>query len=133
MDDSTQSLDSYNKAVLLLKTQGIIAIIMALVNVLIGYGIYSLISTYSRTAGSNNEGISPYPVINAIIISLILLPNIYLIVSGILLLRSPAPKLARVLTITNIVIGAMINFAVLIFAIISMVKSSDYERGYNVV
>ena len=60
------------------------------------------------------------------------LPHAYLIVSGLYLIKKPAPKVAKTLIIINLVIGVFWNLVLLIFAIINLTEISDYEHGYHV-
>ncbi|MFZ1301392.1 MAG: hypothetical protein WAQ27_02320 [Candidatus Microsaccharimonas sp.] len=130
MTTTTHETEQYKKAAGLLKTQAIIAIVFGGLGVLIGFiltVIFIAASGFSETEYQAVELII-YAVLTPLFI---IVPYIYLLISGILLLRNPTPKLAKVLSIINIVFGALWNLVVLIFAVLYVAQSADYERGYK--
>lgn len=76
-----------------------------------------------------------------IVFFLIAIPNIYLLISGILLMRRPKPTTVRKLTLTNVIvcgIGSVLLFppayiVTLIVSILALMQTGDYERGYITV
>ena len=60
-----------------------------------------------------------------------LVPHIYLVIAGVLLVRQPEPRIAKTLTIANLVVGVFWNYVILVLAIISLTQSRDYEEGYK--
>ena len=59
-----------------------------------------------------------------------ILPQAFLIVSGVTLLREPDPRVVRILTITTLVISALENVILLATSIATLLKLDDYEQGY---
>ena len=118
------------QAVSMLKVQGVIALVFGGLGALLGLLLMSIFAIALGQAYSDNDVVEFF-IWFVVSIFFILLPHIYLIISGIILIRQPEPKLARLLTIINLIVGAMSNYIVLAFAIISLVQAKDYEEGYK--
>ena len=118
------------QAVSMLKVQGVIALVFGGLGALLGLLLMSIFAIALGQAYSDNDVVEFF-IWFVVSIFFILLPHIYLIISGIILIRQPEPKLARLLTIINLIVGAMSNYIVLAFAIISLVQTKDYEEGYK--
>lgn len=120
-----------------LKVQGILSIIFGALGTLFAaplaffYSIGITAELATEMPGLESE-IGPVVFIIVLIVGLILwlIPHLFLIVSGALLARGPKPGVAKGLTITNLIIGAMWNYLILAFAIVSLVQSGNYARGY---
>jgi len=126
----TAKQSAHNQAVSMLKVQGIIATVFGGLGALLGFVLMIIFAISLGYAYSDNE-IVEFFMLFAGSILFVLIPHIYLIVSGVILMRGPESKLARILTIINLIVGAMSNYIVLAFAIISLVQSKDYEEGYK--
>ncbi len=127
-ESSTQS--NRRQAASMLKVQGIISIVFGGLGVFIGLILMVIFALALGQAHTDNDVIE-FLVWFVISVLFILMPHIYLIISGVILTRLPEPKLARLLTIINLIVGAMSNYVVLAFAIISLVQSREYEEGYK--
>ena len=119
----------YESAASLIRVHGIIAIIFGSLGSVICLFIMLLfgfaISEYNS-----------YQVINSFISGFLvfifgLLPHVYLLVSGIHLLKNPRPPVAKTLIIINLIVGVFYNLVILIFAIINLTQIADYESGYR--
>jgi len=120
----------FERAASAINVHGILSIVFGGLGLLIALffaGIFGL----SAATGS----LTPDDVIGFTIMALfgtvfMVIPHIYLVVAGVYLLKKPAPKVAKVLIIINLVIGALWNLILVIFAIINLTQISDYARGY---
>jgi hypothetical protein len=120
----------FERASTMLRVQGIISIVFGSLGV-----IFGLVMMFMFGLGIlAYENITNYAVENFIwaVVTLVfvVIPHVYLIVAGTILLRQPTPGIARTLTIINLVVGAFTNIVVLVFAIISLTQSGDYERHF---
>lgn len=122
--------EAYNKAASLLKTQAILLIVFGALGVLFGLLFTALFILAAVGTYSQPESIEflIYAVMTPVFM---VLPHIYFIVSGIVLLRNPSPKVAKVMSIINIVLGAMSNLVILIFAVLYIAQSAAYENEYK--
>jgi hypothetical protein len=120
----------FERAATMLRVQGIISIVFG------GLGVvFGLVMMFMFGLGMlAYENITNYAVENfiwaVVMFVFVVIPHIYLIVAGTILLRQPTPGVARALTIINLVVGVFSNMIVLIFAIISLTQSGDYERHF---
>jgi hypothetical protein len=120
----------FERAATMLRVQGIISIVLG------GLGVvFGLVMMFMFGLGMlAYENITNYAVENfiwvVVMFVFVVIPHIYLIVAGTILLRQPTPVIARTLTIINLVVGVFSNMIVLIFAIISLTQSGDYERHF---
>jgi phage shock protein PspC (stress-responsive transcriptional regulator) len=119
----------YRSAASLVRVQGILSIIFGGLGLLVAF---FLVLLFLAAMSESNS----YQVISASITALIVfifgvLPHIFLVVSGVHLLREPRPAVARTLIIINLVIGALFNLVIVVFAIINLVQMSDYDHGYK--
>lgn len=119
-----------NQAASMLKVQGIISAIFGGIGVLGGLIMMVIFALALGNAYTDND-IVGYAVLFGGSILFVLIPHIYLIIAGVILVRQPEPKLARLLTIINLIVGAMSNYVVLAFAIISLTQTKEYEEGYK--
>jgi hypothetical protein len=120
----------FERAATMLRVQGIISVVFGALGV-----IFGLVMMFMFGLGMlAYENITNYAVENfvwaVIMFVFVVIPHIYLVVAGTILLRQPAPGVARALTIINLVVGVFSNMIVLIFAIISLTQSGDYERHF---
>jgi amino acid transporter len=132
---TSQEVSKYSTAKSFLRVQGILSIIFGSLGTLVGLPLI-LLYVFSLSFSSiqySYDGGDWFAVIFLIIIGLIfwILPHIYMIIAGTYLVRKPKPGLAKGLTIGNLVIGALLNYILLAFAIVSLVQSSHYEEGYK--
>jgi hypothetical protein len=132
---TSQEVSKYSTAKSFLRVQGILSIIFGSLGTLVGLPLiilYIFSLSFSSIQYSYDGG-DWFAVIFLIIIGLIfwILPHIYMIIAGTYLVRKPKPGLAKGLTIGNLVIGALLNYILLAFAIVSLVQSSHYEEGYK--
>ena len=118
------------QAVSMLKVQGIIAIVFGALGALLGI-VLMIVFAIALGESYSDEDIVEFFIGFVVSILFVLIPHIYLIISGVILVRQPEPKLARLLTIINLIVGAMSNYIILAFAIISLVQSKEYEAGYK--
>jgi hypothetical protein len=133
MINSLTSTVQYDSAVSALKIQAILAIVFGGLGILLAFalvGLYILVGSLSMTELQPEEAIelAVYGIVTPIAL---FITHIYLVISGIVLLKKPDPKIVKALSITNIVVGAMFNLIVLIFAVLFIAKSGDYEKGYK--
>ena len=125
---STESDRHYEAAASLIRVHGIISIIFGGIGLLFSLIIgLAFILTVDSTDGNQ--------LLGGFILSLLtflfaVLPHAYLLVSGIHLLKNPKPSVAKTLIIINLVVGALWNYIVLIFAIINLTQLADYRHGY---
>jgi hypothetical protein len=121
----------FEQAANLVKVHGILAIVfgglgsfMALISmVLFGFAMAGAYAT-SDAVG--------YLILFVLTVLFFLLPHVFLIISGVTLIRLPEPRTVKIFTIINLVVGVFWNLVILIFAIISLTQSRDYEEGYPV-
>lgn len=120
----------FERAATMLRVQGIIAIIFGSLGSLMGLVLMVLFALgvqLDTTPTSPIEGV----VFAIITLVFMVLPHIYLIVAGTVLVRGSQPAVARTLTIINLIVGSLSNMIVLVFAIISLTQSGDYERHFK--
>jgi hypothetical protein len=120
----------FERVATMLRIQGIISIVFGSLGV-----IFGLVLMFMFGLGMlAYENITDYAVENfvwaVITFVFVVIPHVYLIVAGTILIRQPTPGIARTLTIINLVVGALSNLVVLIFAIICLTQTWDYERHY---
>lgn len=119
----------FERAQSVLKTHGILSIIFGALGVL-GFIIWTLFASLSFLSGEFSDVLGMI-AITMIFFVVFLLPHIYLIVGGIQLIRSPSPKLARVIVIINLILGLFWNLVLLVLAIINLTQIGYYERYYG--
>lgn len=122
----------YKRSTDMLKAHGILAIVFGALGVLTGLFITILMSiglladsSYSTYSYDSSIGLF---LVNAIVFIFWTLPHIYLIIAGSYLVREPSPQLAKVLVITNLVVGVFWNLILVIFSIINLTQIADYKR-----
>ena len=131
MTTAIENSTSYQKAASLLKVQAILAIVFGSIGIVFGILLTFLFFIASGLGEVTESESIEFFVYGALMPFLYIIPHIYLVISGSFLLRSPSPKLAKVLTVVNIVFGALWNLILLVFAVLYIAQSSDYERGYK--
>ena len=120
----------YESSASLMRVHGIMSIIFGGIGVIVGISFTALFSILM--ASTNNEGDQIAFLVFAILTLVVwLIPHIYLVFAGAVLIKQPEPGIAKVLTIINLVIGVFWNYVLLVFAIISVVQIGDYKRGYH--
>lgn len=121
----------YDRAVATTRAHAIVSLVFGI----LGVGLGLLIAGFMLVlafAGSMTEEDFVYTVVYGLCMFLfVVVPHIFLIVSGAVLLRMPRPNVAKGLVIANIVTGALFNLVVLILAIINITQINDYEHGYK--
>ena len=120
----------YDRAVSTTRTHGILSIIFGALGILFGLLLVALFVLASVFAETTEDAITSGAT-TVFIVVLFILPHVYLIISGAYLLRNPNPRMARGLTIANLVVGAFSNLVILVIAIIHLVQLGDYERGFE--
>lgn len=120
----------YEQAQSMLKIQGIISIVFGAIGSLVGLIALLIIAISLSGAYTTGDAIGFTLLFMATLIFW-LLPHVYFIVSGAVLIRSPEPRIAKIITIINVVIGVLWNYILLIFAIISLTQHLDYAEGYH--
>jgi len=121
---------AHRQAMSMMKIQGIIVTVFGGLGALLGLIMMVIFALALGQSYTENDVVGAL-IMFTVSILFVLIPHIYLIVSGIILIRQPEPKLARLLTIINLVVGAISNYVVLAFAIISLVQAKEYEEGYT--
>ena len=121
---------AHTQAASMLKVQGIITLVFGGLGTLLGLILMGIFGLALTQAYSDND-IVEFGVYFVMSVLFILIPHVYFIVSGIVLIRQPEPKLAKLITIINLVVGAVANYIVLAFAIISLIQAKEYEQGYK--
>lgn len=119
----------FQKADSLLRVHGLLSIIFGSLGVLGGL-LFLLLLGIGSTASLRLEDTIGAFAFGIFALVLFVLPHVYMIIAGAYLMKQPAPKLARVLVIINLVLGVFWNLVLLVFAIINLVQLDDYERGY---
>lgn len=113
----------------MLRVQGILSIVFGGIG-LLGSFFFLLLSAFAVTE-YNSYQISGAFVMGLLVFIFAVLPHAYLVISGIVLLREPAPTVAKTLTIINLIVGVLWNLVLLIFAIICLTQMGDYEHGHK--
>lgn len=122
----------YEKSVSLLKTQAILTIVFGSLGVLAAFGLVGLYIAANQYGVymTEEERIEMFAYMIVMPVFLFI-THVYFIISGSFLLKSPTPKVAKTLSIVNVVLGAMWNWVILIFAVLYVAVSRDYENGYK--
>jgi hypothetical protein len=120
----------FERASTMLRVQGIISIVFGSLGAIFGFVLMFMFGLGMLAY----ENITNYAVENfiwaVVTFVFVVIPHVYLIIAGTILVRQPTPGIARTLTIINLVVGAFTNIVVLVFAIICLTQSGDYERHY---
>jgi len=122
---------AHTQALSMLKVQGIISIVFGALGVLLGLVLMVVFIVALSQAYTTNDVIEFFVAFVTVLL-FVFIPHIYLIISGAILVRQPEPRSARNLTIVNLIVGALSNYVILAFAIISLTQAKDYEEGYKV-
>lgn len=124
-----ESIRRYEHAASMVRTHGTLSIVFGAIGTFFGL---ILIVLFSLALSNTYDQADAIGFIFLFIATLVfwMLPHIYLIVAGATLVKLPEPRIVKVLSIINIVVGVFWNYILLIFAIISLVQVSDYENGH---
>lgn len=118
----------YTRAVSTIKTQGILSIVFGGLGIVAGL-IFMIIFAAAMSSSYSDEDMVGYFILFVSTLFFWLVPHVYLVVSGVILTRLPSATTAKVLTIINLVVGAFWNLVLLVFAIITLTQSADYQVG----
>jgi hypothetical protein len=119
----------FEKSSHLVLVNGIIALIFGILGSLFGIMMIVLASFPELYDGDYTFTVS---VITQVIIFIsFVLPHVYLIVSGIILMHTPRPNVVKGLIITNLIVSVSSNIVILVLSIISLVGINQYENGYH--
>ena len=113
----------------MLRVHGIISIVFGGIGVTICLFIM-LLFMFAITEYNDYQVVSSF-IMAFLVFIFGVLPNAYLVFSGIHLLKEPRPSVAKTLTIANLIVGIFTSLVVLIFAIISLTQLHDYEKGWK--
>ncbi|MFY9227763.1 MAG: hypothetical protein WAO28_00340 [Candidatus Microsaccharimonas sp.] len=120
----------FDRSVNLLRTNGILSIVFGSLGAFFGL-LFMALFALAMTASETSEDAAYMFLMGVGTLVLFILPHIYLIISGVHLLRQPSPNVARTLVIITLVIGVFWNLITLIFSILNLTQLRDYEVGYN--
>lgn len=120
----------FEQAASLVKIHGIISIVFGAIGVFFGLLFLTLFGIALGSAYSDSDAIG-YLLLFVGTALFWVVPHVYLIIAGATLIRIPDPKLTKTLTIINLIFGVFWNYILLVFAIISLTQSRDYEEGYE--
>lgn len=123
--------EQFEKANGLLKVHGILSIVFGSLGVLFGLLFMAVMGIGAAASFRLEDSISAFAV-GVFTFVLYILPHVYLIIAGTYLLKTPPVRTARILVIINLIVGALWNLVLLVFAIINLTQLDDYERGYPV-
>jgi len=133
----TETLDyhtyKFDNAASMIRIQGILSIIfggLGIIGSLLASLYLALVAVTDPTIAAE-DGVIAAAIIGAFVFVFVLLPHVYLIVSGMHLLKNPAPNTAKVLIIINLIIGVFWNLVIFVFAIINLTQLHDYQVGYK--
>lgn len=121
---------AYQQAASMVKIQGILTIVFGGIGALFGLVLMAAFAIGLGTAYTDSDAFGLF-LLFVLTVLFWVIPHVYLIIAGVTLLRLPSPRVAKILTIVNLVVGAFWNLVLLVFAIISLVQSTDYESGYT--
>ena len=124
--------ERYEKSLSALKMQAILSIVFGGIGILFSFllvGMYILLSGLDpREIEMDRVELFLYGIVTPIFL---FISHVYFVVSGVVLLREPTPKVAQILSIVNIIVGVMWSLIILIFAALFLARTVDYERGYE--
>lgn len=120
----------YESAVSMVKTHGLLSIIFGGLGAFTGLIMMGLFALAIGTSYNEGDAIGFFLLFICTILFW-MLPHIYLIIAGVTLQRLPEPRIVKILTIINLVIGIFWNLVLLVFAIISLTQLNEYEDGYR--
>ena len=120
--------EKYQNAAKFIRITGILSIIFGTLGALFGIG-YTLIYPHLQPDPEMAE--IPIVFLAAVTTIFWTIPHAFLTVSGIQLVKHPAPSRVRGLAIATIVIGAIWNVMLLAFAIVNLTQLRDYAAEYT--
>ena len=120
----------YDQAASLVKTHGVLSIVMGAIGAFTGLAFLLIFVVALGVATTDADAVT-YLFFFIATLLFWLVPHIYLVIAGVLLVRQPEPRIAKMLTIANLVVGVFWNYVILVVAIISLTQSRDYEEGYK--
>lgn len=133
MSDVEVNKQLFHRAESMIRVNGILSIVFGAIGTF--FAIIILAVLIADPSASSGYGTDDYAVGAGVMAFFVfffwLVPHLFFLLAGTLLLRSPTPGAARGLIITNLVIGVMWNLVILIFSIIALTQTGDYERGYK--
>ena len=130
MTDTAHGKEVFERASSMLRVQGIISIIFGALGTFAGLLMVFLFALGVSYNDFGYEEALSSTLLAIMVVVFVILPHVYLIISGTTLLRRPQPSVAFTLTIINLIVGVFFNLVVLIFAIISLTQADDYKRHY---
>jgi len=128
--DSRYTQLLYRRSAGVLKVHAVLAVLFGLIGIFV-----SLLFLFAMTAGPLAYGANEYGgasakfVMGTLIFVFLIVPHVYLVVSGILLFREPPANTAKVLIVLNLIAGVFFNILLAAFAVANLIQSPDYERG----
>jgi len=132
-EESNFSQLLYRRSAGVLKVHGVLAVIFGLIGMAV-----ALLFLFAMTVGPLAYGADSYGgasaklLMGALIFLFLVVPHIYLVVSGVFLFREPPASTAKVLIILNLIAGIFFNFLLAAFAVANLIQSPDYERGHKI-
>ena len=120
----------FERAASAINVHGILSIVFGGLGLLIALFFAGLYGVVAMSDTMSAEDVVGYAISALLAAVFLVIPHIYLVIAGIYLLKKPVPKVAKTLIIINLVIGALWNLILVIFAIINLTQISDYARGY---
>lgn len=127
--DINQIETEYKRSQTLIKTNGVLSIVFGTLGIVFGL-LLMIVMTLPEVYENEYDGLTAIVVAIIIFVTMVL-PHVFLIISGTLLIKLPKVNLVRGLIITNLVIAAFWNLVILIFTIIALTQLGDYDRGYK--
>jgi uncharacterized membrane protein len=119
-----------SQAASMLKVQGIITLVFGGLGAVLGL-ILMIIFGIALSQAYTDQDVIETAIYCCMSALFIFMPHVYFVISGIVLTREPEPKTAKLITIINLIVGAVSNYIVLAFAIISLIQAKEYEAYYN--
>ena len=123
----------FERASSMMRVHGILAVVFGSLGIL-GAILFSIITFFSALTDQTimpEDAVLVASIAAAFIFVFILLPHVYLLISGMYLMKRPDPKTAKVLIIINLIVSALWNLVIFIFAIIDLTQINDYRAGYK--
>jgi len=122
----------YKRSANLMKAHGVLSILFGISGVFLG-----ILFIYVMTIGSfayiaqSHDNASVEVILGLLACIFFVLPHLYLIVSGVYLVRESSPPVTKVFIILNLIVGIFMNIVVAAFAVANIIQSHDYERGHK--
>ena len=126
----SEKVELFEKSANLVKIHGILSIIFGSIGTITGLFFAGLFAISMASTYDEADRIG-FLILSILTLIFWLIPHVYLVIAGVVLLREPEPKVAKTLTIINLIVGVFWNYILLIFSIISLVQLGDYDKGYH--